>query len=145
MLYLDSKQQCLCTTTNNHSKWSGLAPKGLCSPWWFLHLDTCFRTEITSKGKRHLSRQKVARRSVNPLQKLDQVALVGNQHSKLKVSDKHLNRNIYLDYLPELFQIREEVVRSLKLEGYRNSKLKQVTKTFPVRFQNLVKTFIGVL
>ena len=106
---------------------------------------TCFRTEITSKGKRHLSRQQVARRSGKSLQKLDQVALVGNQHSKWKVSGRHVNRNIYLDYLPELFQIREEVVRSLKLEGYRNSKLKQVTKTFPVRFQNLVKTFIGVL
>jgi len=72
-----------------------------------LNLDTCFRTEITSKGKRHLSRQKVARRRINPLQKFDKVALVGNQHSKRKVSGKHLNRNIYLDYLPELFQIRE--------------------------------------
>jgi hypothetical protein len=57
---------------------------------------TCFRTEITSKGKRRLSRQKVARRSFKQLQKLDQVALVGNQHSKWKVSGRHVNRNIYV-------------------------------------------------
>jgi hypothetical protein len=72
------------------------------------------------------------------------VALVGNQLSKRKVSDKHLNRNIYLDYLPELFQIREEIVKSLKLDGYRNSKLKQNTINFLMRFQNLVKRYLGI-
>jgi hypothetical protein len=69
---------------------------------------TCFRTEITSKGKRHLSRQKVARRSVNPLQKLDQVALVGNQHSKWKVSGRQINRNIYLDTYLQPIKNQEE-------------------------------------
>jgi len=76
---------------------SGLAQKALQFIVGFVLSDTCFRTEITSKGKRHLSRQKVARRSGSSLQKLDQVALAGNQHSKWKVSDRQINRNIYLD------------------------------------------------
>ena len=49
-----------------------------------------------------------------------------------------------MDYLPELFQIRKENVKKFKISIHRETKFIQVTKTFPLRFQNLFKTPLGL-
>jgi hypothetical protein len=49
-----------------------------------------------------------------------------------------------MDYLPELFQIREENVKSKELVFIENLSFYCLQKTFPLRFQILVKTFLGL-
>ena len=116
-------------TTNYHFFWVTQPFKGCDAHSGNCFLDTCFRTEITSKGKRHLSRQKVARRRINPLQKFDKVALVGNQHFKWKVSGKHINKK-YLYGLPtwtisnqgrECKSLNEKVIQILNLYRLQNT------------------------
>jgi len=110
----------------------------------FCFTDTCFRTEITSKGKRHLSRQKVARRRINPLQKFDKVALVGNQHSKRKVSGKHINQK-YLYGLPTwTISNQEEVVESIWLEGFISNNNYTYNKLLPLEFSVVIKKVRGL-
>jgi len=47
------------------------------------------------------------------------VALVGNQHSKRKVSGRQINRNIYLDtYLQSIKNQEDEVENKMETSNY---------------------------